>query len=60
MKSILRYGQAIKAAKRAKTVKTSVAIAASAGDALREGYKLQWYVKVDNGVMSYWVKERTT
>jgi len=58
MKSILAYGQAIKATKQAKSIKGSIAIAASAGDALREGYKLKGYIKVNNGVMSYWKKER--
>lgn len=63
MKSILRYGQAIKVAKRAKTVKgastiqASVTIVSSAGDALRDGYKLKGYVKVNNGVFSYWRKD---
>ncbi len=56
MKSILQYGQAIKACKRAKTVKGSVAVAASAGDALREGYRLKGYVKVVSGNLSYWKK----
>jgi hypothetical protein len=56
MKSILQYGQAIKAAKRAKSVKGSIAIASSAGDALRDGYKLKGYVKVNNGNLSYWRK----
>jgi hypothetical protein len=58
MKSILAYGQAIKADKQAKTIKGSIAIAASAGDALREGYKLKGYIKVNNGSLSYWRKER--
>jgi len=57
MKSILQYGQAINAAKRDKSIKGSIAIVVSAGDALREGYKLRGYVKVDNGVLSYWRKQ---
>lgn len=57
MKSILSYGQAIKAAKRVKTVSASIAVVASAGDALRDGYKLKGYIKVNNGAMSYWRKE---
>lgn len=57
MKTILSYGQAIKSAKRAKTVKGSIAIASSAGNALRDGYKLKGYVKVSNGNLSYWRKE---
>lgn len=56
MKSILAYGQAIKAAKRVKSVKSSIAIASSAGDALRDGYKLKGYVKVGSGDLSYWKK----
>lgn len=47
MKSILRYGQAKLAAKKAKTFSTSASVAINAGQALREGYKLQGYVKVD-------------
>lgn len=57
MKSILSYGQAKLAAKKAKTFSTSASVAVNAGDALREGYKLQGYVKVENGVMSYWRKQ---
>ena len=57
MKSILSYGQAIKAAKRVKTIKTSIVVTACAGDALRDGYKLRGYVKVNNGAMSYWRKQ---
>lgn len=57
MKSILQYGQAIKACKKAKTMRSSIAIAASAGDALRDGYKLKSYVKVNNGALSYWKKQ---
>ncbi len=54
MKSILRYGQAKLAKNKAKTF---AGVAVSAGDALRDGYKLRGYVKVDNGVMSYWRKQ---
>ena len=57
MKSILNYGQAKLAAKKAKSFSTCAGVAASAGDALREGYKLKGYVKVNNGKMSYWKKE---
>lgn len=56
MKSILQYGQAIRACKRAKSLKSSIAIAASAGDALRDGYNLKGYVRVNNGNLSYWKK----
>ena len=58
MKSILQYGQSVLANKKAKTFSTSASVVVSAGDALRDGYKLKGYVKVDNGVMSYWRKER--
>lgn len=57
MKSILQYGQAKLAVKKAKSVKGSIAIASSAGDALRDGYKLKGYVKVSNGGLSYWRKQ---
>lgn len=56
MKSILSYGRAKLAAKNAKTFSTSAGVAVNAGDALRDGYKLKGYVKVDNGVLSYWKK----
>lgn len=56
MKSILQYGQAKLAAKKAKTFSTSASVAANAGDALRDGYRLRGYVKVENGKMSYWRK----
>ena len=56
MKSILSYGQARLAVKKAKTFSTCADVAASAGDALRDGYKLRGYVKVENGKMSYWKK----
>ena len=57
MKSILSYGQAKLAKNKAKTFSTCASVAVSAGDALREGYKLKGYVKVNNGVMSYWRKQ---
>lgn len=57
MKSILSYGQAKLAVKKVKTFSTRADVAVNAGNALREGYKLQGYVKVDNGVMSYWRKQ---
>ena len=57
MKSILSYGQAKLAAKKAKTFSTSASVVVSAGDALRDGYKLRGYVKVENGKMSYWRKQ---
>ena len=58
MKSILSYGQARLAVKKAKTFSTSASVAVSAGDALRDGYKLRGYVRVENGKMSYWVKSK--
>lgn len=57
MKSILSYGQARLAVKKAKTFSTSASVAVSAGDALRDGYKLKGYVKIENGKMSYWRKQ---
>ena len=60
MKSILQYGQAKLAAKKAKTFSTCASVAINAGDALRDGYKLNGYVKVNNGVMSYWRKGRVS
>ena len=57
MKSILQYGQAKLAKKKAKSFSTCASVAINAGDALREGYKLQGYVKVENGKMSYWRKQ---
>jgi hypothetical protein len=57
MKSILQYGQAKLAVKKAKTFSTCASVAVNAGQALREGYKLRGYVRVDNGVMSYWRKQ---
>ncbi len=57
MKSILSYGQAKLAVKKAKTFSTSASVAINAGQALREGYKLKGYIKVENGKMSYWRKQ---
>jgi len=57
MKSILSYGQSVLAKKKAKSFSTCASVAVNAGDALREGYKLKGYVKVNNGVMSYWRKK---
>ena len=59
MKSILQYGQAKLAQNKAKTFSACADVAVSAGDALRDGYKLKGYMKVNNGVMSYWKKERS-
>ena len=58
MKSILSYGQAKLAQNKAKTFSTSASVAINAGKALREGYKLKGYVRVDNRAMSYWVKSK--
>ena len=58
MKSILSYGQARLAAKKARTFATSASVAINAGQALRDGYKLQGYVKVNNGNLSYWRKSK--
>jgi len=58
MKSILSYGQSVLAKKKAKSFSTCASVAVNAGDALREGYKLRGYVKVENGVMSYWRKDK--
>ena len=57
MKTILSYGQARLAVKKAKSFSAYAGVAANAGDALREGYKLKGYVKVENGGMSYWRKQ---
>ena len=57
MKTILQYGQAKLAKKKAKSFSTCASVAINAGQALREGYKLKGYVKVDNGNLSYWRKE---
>ena len=56
MKSILQYGQAKLAQNKAKSFSTCASVAVSAGDALRDGYKLRGYIKVDNGNLSYWRK----
>ena len=58
MKSILSYGQAKLAQNKAKTFSTSASVAINAGQALREGYKLRGYVKVENGGLSYWRKSK--
>ena len=58
MKSILSYGQSVLAKNKAKTFSTCAGVAANAGDALRDGYKLRGYVKVENGGLSYWVKSK--
>lgn len=57
MKSILSYGQAKLAQNKARTFSTCASVAVNAGRALREGYKLKGYVKVENGKMSYWRKQ---
>ena len=57
MKSILQYGQSVLAKNKAKSFSTCASVAINAGDALREGYKLQGYVKVENGGLSYWRKQ---
>ena len=57
MKSILSYGQAKLAKNKAKSFSTCASVAVNAGNALREGYKLKGYVRVDNGVMIYWRKQ---
>ena len=57
MKSILSYGQSVLAKNKAKTFSTCASVAINAGQALREGYKLRGYVKVDNGNLSYWRKQ---
>jgi len=58
MKSILQYGQARLAQNKASNFSTSASVAINAGKALREGYKLNGYVKVNNGDLSYWVKSK--
>ena len=58
MKSILSYGQAKLAVKKVKSFSTCANVAVNAGSALRDGYKLKDYVKVDNGGLSYWVKSK--
>ena len=57
MKSILQYGQAKLAQNKASNFNTCTRVAANAGDALRDGYKLRGYVKIENGKMSYWRKQ---
>ena len=57
MKSILSYGQSVLAKNKAKSFSTCASVAVSAGDALREGYKLKGYVKIENGKISYWRKQ---
>jgi len=59
MKSILSYGQAKLAQNKASNFSTSASVAINAGKALREGYKLQGYVKVSNGDLSYWRKKHS-
>ena len=59
MKSILQYGQSVLAKNKAKTFSTCASVAVNAGDALRDGYKLQGYVKVNNGSLSYWRKKHS-
>jgi len=58
MKSILQYGQAKLAVKKAKTFSTCASVSINAGKALREGYKLKGYKHVNNGKLSYWVKSK--
>lgn len=57
MKSILQYGQSVLAKNKAKSFSTCASVAVNAGQALRDGYKLRGYVKVENGKMSYWRKQ---
>jgi len=57
MKSILSYGQAKLAQNKARTFSTCASVAVNAGGALREGYKLRGYVRVENGNLSYWRKQ---
>ena len=57
MKTILSYGQSVLAKNKAKTFSTCASVAINAGQALREGYKLKGYVKVNNGNLSYWSKQ---
>ena len=57
MKSILSYGQSVLAKNKAKSFSTCASVANNAGGALRDGYKLNGNVKVNNGVMSYWRKQ---
>lgn len=57
MKSILSYGQAKLAQNKASNFNTCTSVAVSAGDALREGYRLKGYVRAENGGLSYWRKQ---
>ena len=57
MKTILSYGQAKLAVKKAKTFSTCASVAINAGSALRDGYKLRGYVKQGQGQLSYWRKQ---
>ena len=57
MKSILSYGQSVLAKNKARTFSTCASVAINAGKALREGYKLKGYVRVENGNLSYWRKQ---
>ena len=57
MKSILQYGQSVLAKNKAKSFSTCANVAVNAGNALREGYKLKSYIKVNNGDLSYWRKQ---
>jgi len=59
MKSILQYGQSVLAKNKAKSFSNCASVAVNAGGALREGYKLKGYVKVNNGVLSYWRKKHS-
>jgi len=59
MKSILSYGQSVLAQNKAKSFSTCASVAVNAGDALREGYKLRGYVRVENGNLSYWRKKHS-
>jgi len=59
MKSILSYGQAKLAVKKAKSFSTCASVAINAGKALREGYKLRGYVRAENGNLSYWRKKHS-
>ena len=58
MKSILSYGQSVLAKNKAKSFSNCASVAINAGNALREGYKLQGYKHVNNGKLSYWIKSK--
>ena len=58
MKSILQYGQSVLAKKKARTFSTCANVAVNAGLALRDGYNLKGYKRVNNGNLSYWVKSK--